>query len=219
VPYLNSVVEPELADLRPAGVSNQTARFDLDADVLRHVVDAAERLTTCGVEALVVGLATESFPGGLERLQQGVDDLIEKTSLPVFTASHASPVALRRLGVQRIAIATPFDAEGNSHVRAAFEASGFEVVAIDGLACADFSMIARVPAEEIRGLFGRVDCAAAEALVQVGTGLPILHLIDRLEEIHGKPVIGCNAAVYWQALRETGIDDKISGYGRLLAEC
>jgi hypothetical protein len=34
VPWFNSVVEPELADLRPAGVSNQTARFALDATVL-----------------------------------------------------------------------------------------------------------------------------------------------------------------------------------------
>jgi hypothetical protein len=36
-PYFNSVVEPELADLRPPGVSNQTARFALDAEVLQNI--------------------------------------------------------------------------------------------------------------------------------------------------------------------------------------
>ncbi len=48
--------------------------------------------------------------------------------------------------------------------------------------------------------------------------LPVVHLVDELENALGKPVIACNAASYWQALREMGIDDKIHGFGRLLAE-
>jgi maleate isomerase len=51
----------------------------------------------------------------------------------------------------------------------------------------------------------------------VGTGLPVVHLIDELEGNFDKPVVACNAALYWQALRETGIADPIRGFGRLLA--
>ena len=45
----------------------------------------------------------------------------------------------------------------------------------------------------------------------------------RLEQIaaHFEPsalIVACNAAVYWQTLRTAGIDDKISGFGRLLAD-
>ncbi len=43
-------------------------------------------------------------------------------------------------------------------------------------------------------------------------------MVDELENALGKPVVACNAASYWQALREMGIDDKIQGFGRLLAE-
>ena len=32
-----------------------------------------------------------------------------------------------------------------------------------------------------------------------------------------RPVVTCNAAAYWQALRETGIDDRLDGFGRLFA--
>ena len=39
-----------------------------------------------------------------------------------------------------------------------------------------------------------------------------------LEAETGKPIVACNAAVYWQALRAIGINDAIAGYGRLLAD-
>ena len=34
----------------------------------------------------------------------------------------------------------------------------------------------------------------------------------------GKPVIAINAATYWMALRDNGIEDKVYGVGRLLSE-
>ena len=51
-----------------------------------------------------------------------------------------------------------------------------------------------------------------------GTALPLLALIEELEGETGKPIVACNAAVYWQTLRAVGIDDKIPGFGRLLAD-
>lgn len=218
VPDFNSVVEPELADLRPVGVSNQTARFALDADVLQNITKATLDLTKCGIEAVIVGLSVESFPGGLELLNQGVRQLVETTGLPVFSASYANHAALRRLGTRRVAIATPFDGEGNAHVRAAYEAAGFVVVRIEGLACTEFDQIAHTPPDDIRCVFREVDSTDVEALVQVGTGLPTLHLIEELEQALGKPIVASNASVYWQALRESGIEDKIPRFGRLLGD-
>ena len=53
-------------------------------------------------------------------------------------------------------------------------------------------------------------------ILQVGTALPVVALIAGLEARHGKPIVACNAALYWQALRAAGIDDPIKGYGTLL---
>jgi len=115
--------------LRPDGVANQTARFTLDADVLDDSVGAAEKLSACGLGALIIGVATESFPGGLELLEQGMSRLAEATELPVISATHANFAALEKIGASRVALATPFDDAGNEHVRAAYEAQGFTVVA------------------------------------------------------------------------------------------
>lgn len=218
VPTFNTVVQPELDDLRPEGVGNQTARFVLDAQVLANVTEAARQLMACGPQAWIVGLSTESFPGGLAMLERGAGELREATGLPVFTASHATHAALRRLGVTRVAVVTPFDAAGNEHVREAFQANGFEVAGVEGLACPDFAAIPRTPLDDVRAAFRKVDSGDAQALVQVGTGLPVVHLVAELERAQRKPVVACNAAVYWQALRETGIPDPIPGFGTLLAD-
>ena len=34
----------------------------------------------------------------------------------------------------------------------------------------------------------------------------------------GTPVVGVNAATYWRALRENGIDDRLDGHGRLFSD-
>ena len=56
------------------------------------------------------------------------------------------------------------------------------------------------------------------AIVQVGTNLSAVKLAAAAELWLGKPVIAINTAIYWQALRMNGIEDKIEGFGRLLAE-
>jgi maleate isomerase len=217
VPWFNSVVEPELADLRPAGVSNQTARFALDATVLENVTNAAERLMPCAPAAFLIGLSTEPYPGGVDLVRQGAASLGERVGRPVFTATHAVHAALRALGATRIAVVTPFDDAANAHVRDAFHAHGVTVVHAVGLACPNLETIGHTPPDDIRQAFREADRPEAEVVVQIGTGLPVLHLVAELEETLAKPVVTCNAALYWQALRETGIDDPIAGFGRLLA--
>lgn len=219
VPYLNSVVQPELDALRPPGVSNQTARFTLDANVLEEIAEVAGKLTACGPDALLVGLSTESFPGGLAVAEQGAATLRERCELPVFTAPHAVHAALEALDARRVGIVTPFDAAANGNVRSVFESKGFEVLRIGGLSCPDIAAIAHSKREEVEALFREVGAAAVDALVQVGTGLPVLASIEALEAELAIPIVACNAALYWQALRETGISDPVAGFGRLLAEC
>jgi maleate isomerase len=44
-------------------------------------------------------------------------------------------------------------------------------------------------------------------------------VIERLESILRKPVIGSNQASMWHCLRLAGIGDAIPGFGRLMREC
>ncbi len=62
------------------------------------------------------------------------------------------------------------------------------------------------------------DAPEVDALVQAGTNLSMVSLADEAERWLGKPVIAINAATWWFALRENGIQDKVWGAGRLLRE-
>ncbi len=98
----------------------------------------------------------------------------------------------------------PFNAEVDRVVQADQEAAGFEAVAIEGTATPSLPAICETPLEEIRALFRRLAKSDCDAILQVGTALPVVALIEELERDLGKPIVACNAAVYWQALRPIG---------------
>ncbi len=217
VPSFNTVMQPELEALRPEGVTNHVARFGFDANLLQNVKEEAMKLATGRPSALIVGLATDGIPGGLAVLESGAADLSAETGLPVLTATHATHAALRALDVRRIGLVTPFSAEENEQACAAFADSGFDVIAHHGFGC-PIDRIGETPLSDIRAAFAAVDGPEVEALVQVGTGLPVVGLIDELERAREKPVVACNAASYWQALRAVGLEDRKRGFGALLAD-
>ena len=61
-----------------------------------------------------------------------------------------------------------------------------------------------------------VDGDDVDAVIQVGTNLAMARLATAAEHWIGKPVVAINTAIYWHALREAGIPDRIAGFGPLL---
>ena len=218
-PAMNTVVQPELEDLRPAGVTNQMQRFRLGGEAVSDdLIDEAEKLMDCHPAAIAIGLTTDAAPGGVDKLAVRAADVAAATGVPVVNASQANHAALRAFGTRRIAVVTPFNAEVDRTVKANIEAAGFEVVAIKGTAAPSLPAICETPLADIKAVFRDVATSECDAILQVGTALPVVAMIAEMEEMTSRPVIACNAAVYWQALRAAGIDDRISGYGRLFEE-
>lgn len=218
-PAMNTVVQPELERLRPNGVTNQMQRFRLGGDrVSDDLVEEAEKLMDCNPAALAIGLTTDAGPGGVDKLSARCRELSDAVDVPVFNASEADHAALRALGVSRVAVLTPFNADVDVNVKANVEAAGFEVVAIKGTEAPSLPAICETPLDDIRRVFRQVADSDCDAILQVGTALPVVALIEALERETGKPIVACNAALYWQTLRAIGIDDRIEGFGRLLVD-
>lgn len=216
-PAMNTVVQPELELLRPDGVTNQMQRFRLGGDSISDdLPDEAAKLMDCRPRAIAVGLTTDAGPGGPDKLKRRCDEVSGEIGVPVISASFADYAALRTLGATRIGIVTPFDAKVDAIVKANAEAAQFQVVAIRGTNAPSLPAICETSLSDIRSVFAQVAAHDCDAILQVGTALPVVALIAELEEAHGKPVVACNAAVYWQTLRHVGIADPIRGFGRLL---
>ncbi len=218
-PAMNTVVQPELELLRPTGVTNQMQRFRLGGDVVSDdLPDEAAKLMDCGPAAIAVGLTTDAGPGGPAKLAARCEQIAAATSVPVFNASAADYAALKALGAQRVGIVTPFNADVDRVVQSNTEDAGFNVIAIKGTEAPSLPAICETSLEDIRRVFRQVAEADCDTILQVGTALPVVALIAELEAELGKPVVACNAAVYWQTLRGIGITDPVPGFGRLLAE-
>jgi len=60
-----------------------------------------------------------------------------------------------------------------------------------------------------------MDHKDADALFVSCTALPVLSIIDRLEKKLDKLVLSSNQALIWNTLEKIGINESISGFGKL----
>jgi maleate isomerase len=225
LPVTNAVVEPDMAVLRPLGVTNQTFRFAFPGlpDTVEALTDlmgpTLDTVNSCGPDRVVVAYTPEYMADGITAASQLRRFVEDRTGLAVTMASDAVSAALRALDVQRIGLVTPFLPAANVNVTAYFAAHGISVVSETGFSSAQKgrTYTARISEAEVRDAFARVDSPDVEALVQVGTALVCDGFVDALEARHDKPVVAVNSATYWLALREHGITDRLDGHGALLA--
>lgn len=232
VPSTNTVVEAEYNSMRPRGVSFHAGRIFIgkpglgdDADFeafledLRTQIDSAiDGVVTCEPDRIVMGMSAETFWGGSEGAAEFQAHVEQRSGRSVSTGAAACKEALEAFGAKRIAVITPYQPVGDGQVQAFFTEQGFDVARVHGLKCDSATSIADVTPEEIRAAFLAVDGPDVDALVQAGTNLAAVEVAAQLEIELGKPVVAINAATVWHALRAEGIDDRITGHGRLLAE-
>lgn len=230
VPSTNTSVQPEFDAMRPPGVTNHISRIRIpniplrdDADFQRLIEliaaaqdDAVDSVMSCEPDRLVLGISAETFWDGLKASRELKRQLEERTRLPVSTGSEACDAAFAALGIQRIAVVTPYQPVGDRNVVRFFEESGYEVKRIRGLRCESPVKIAHVSEAELRDALLELDGDDIDALVQVGTNLAMARLAGSASLWMRRPVIAINTAIYWHALRSSGIDDRVAGWGPLL---
>ncbi len=116
-----------------------------------------------------------------------------------------------------IGVITPYMPVGDAQVRRFFTDCGFEIVQAEGAASAQSPVqIAHVSERELRDAIIEVNGPDVDAIIQVGTNLAMARLAGIAEFWLDKPVLAINTCIYWWALRQNGIDDKVDGFGSLL---
>ena len=229
-PSTNTVVQPEFDEMQPEGVTNHYSRIlTPDANAVSNdtfmnatqviagnVIDAVDSVMTCSPSYLVMGMSAITFYGGVSGAREFERKIEEHSDLPISIGSHATKAALHAYGdIENIAFLTPYFPAANEQVRKYFEESGFTIVKDECLKCPKWTAIAQVPPKRLWEAMNRLNSEDVDALVQVGTNLPMARLAAEFEIEFKKPVIAINTATYWHALRANGISEKIDGFGRL----
>ena len=229
-PSTNTSVQPEFDAMRPRGVTNHFGRIYIPNDPIRNddefnqlmdnirkeMLRAVDDVMTCEPDYLIMGMSSETFWDGLEgsiRLRERVE---ERAGVKVSMGSDAAQAALKRYGAKRIGVITPYMPVGDEQVRRFFRDCGFEVVRLKGLKCGSPVLIAHVGERELRDAIVEVNGPDVDAVIQVGTNLAMARLAGIAEFWLDKPVLAINTCIYWWALRQNGINDRIDGFGSLL---
>lgn len=229
-PSTNTIVQPDMDDLRVAGVTAHYARIYVDnlaigddssfqalTDAITLSIDeAVKSVLTCQPDHVVMGMSAITFYGGVAGAGAFRARIAKLSGLGVSTGAIATAAALDRFGARRIAFLSPYFPSANREVANFFTESGFTVVREQCLQCSSPVAIAQVQDNRLRQVLAELDGPDVDAIVQVGTNLSMLDVAAAAEHVFGKPVISINAATWWHALRAIGIDDHIRGRGSLL---
>ena len=119
---------------------------------------------------------------------------------------------------KKVAVISPYAPIGNVMVRKFLGDIGYEVVRMAGHSSPGPVEIAHEPYSKSRALVHEVDGDDVDLILQAGTNLAFAPLAAKLEVELAKPVLAINTITWWHALRTNGIDDRIQGFGTLLAE-
>jgi maleate isomerase len=233
VPASNTVVQPEFDRMRPRGVTNQQTRVNipdtpvgsdeelaaLTAKIRTDIETAVDVMMACTPAAIVLAFGAETLWDGLLSPAELQTNLEHRAGVHIVLSGLATVAAMRKYGgVHRIGILTPYLSAGDAQVRRFFTEAGFEVVNLLGLRSASPALMAHESPEKLRRATRDVDDPSIELIVQVGSNLPYAQVAADAERWLGKPVLASNTCCYWHALRHFGIDDKLEGFGSLLAE-
>lgn len=228
VPPQNTVNQIEWRRMLPPGVDFSLVRIALHADtespegkraLHADLQKSLDQLAPARPDVVAYACTAGSMSKPLDGL---TDVMTQMCGKPCVATAPALVQACNKLGLKKIAIATPYHDALNRHEVHFFEENGIQVLNIRGLGIGaggphEYVNLAKVPKEQVYEHARGTWVPQADGMVVSCTDFASLEAIPRLEQELGKPVISSNTATLWSALKAAGVTGKLEGFGKLLA--
>ena len=167
-----------------------------------------------GLKAIGYGCTSGSTIIGEQRVSELIQ--MNNPTVPTSNPLTAAKAALKRLGIKRLGLVTPYRPDVTELMQARFEEAGIVIQSVGSFYQQDDRVVGRITSDAI-----------LEAALTIGqndlvdgvfiscTSLRAAGIIDQAEAALGKPVTASNHALAWHLLRLAGIRDDVAGFGRL----
>ena len=165
------------------------------------------------IDCVAYGCTSGTIAAGYESIQKKIKNA--KPEAIVTTPSTASIKALKKLNVNKIAIFTPYSKKLNDEVLDFFKKENFEIKANSYFGIESDIDIGKVEPNYLYEVLSKMNLNGAEALFVSCTALPVLSIIDRLEDKLKKFVLSSNQTLIWDSLNAIGYKNNIEGFGKL----
>lgn len=209
----------DFSPMHPGGTIDEKIAHDpvlrfIDPAIIDRTVSS---LSSSPLDAIGLAFTSSSFKIGAERERELLQRL-EKAShgIRLQTTGTAATTAIRRLGLQRIAVMAPswFDEQLCQEGFSYFADQGIDTVSVtpSGPVGGPLAITAAAMAETVTRL---IDQTGAEAVFIAGNGQRAIGAIEHLEEQLGITVLTANQVLLWACLAGTPLQQAVSGYGKL----
>jgi maleate isomerase len=221
--YLAEIFPYDFYKMVPDGVTLVTATasvWELTPEELKRSAEqslrAARVMAESGVNVVVIGGVPVGFAAG-RPIETIVQELEAESGVPTTASLLCQNHALQALGAKKVVMLRTGQGVRDQHAQAV-EQLGCTVIDVRGVGPGMYAT--PPPAEHTLELARAIlrDNPEADTLHCPSPHWPMAANIQPLEDEFNVNVVTAGQAIVWEALRKSGINDRISGYGRLLRE-
>ncbi len=197
---------PSGAEVTPETLARMEAEIPRAVSLLPSNAPLGVVGYACTSGATIIG--EDKIAAAINSVRPGV-----QTSNPI----SAAKAAFHALGLKRLAFVTPYVAAVSLAMRDNLERAGYEISAFSSFEQGEEKIVTRIsPGSVLAAVCDISSGPDCDGVFVSCTNLRTSGIIEEAEKRLGKPVISSNLALAWHMLRLAGIDDCITGKGRLL---
>lgn len=223
VPSVQVVTEPLYYEVAGDRLEFFTTRLYLQGSGVQDLIAmeeslprAIQELGSARVDVLAYCCTGSGAIRGYEQERELCRQVEDETGIPMVTTMLSVVDALREVGAQRIALASPYTEEINRAEISYFAQNGFEIVSDVGQNIKDGFVFSQVTPQEIAKFALKHWDSRADALFMSCMNWQAMRIVAEVESQIGKPVVTSHSATLWNMMR--ALNEKSSWtHGQLLA--
>jgi len=133
----------------------------------------------------------------------------------VTTPITSAIKAINKMSIKKIAIFTPYPESVNKTVIEYFSKENIEILSFSSFNLDSDLEIGKVDPNYLSEILTKMDTGSSDALFISCTALPVLKILDQLENKIKKTVLSSNQTLIWDSIRSVGYKNPVKGYGKL----
>ena len=208
---LGSVEDPPASEfLSEESLKRATERVPLGAKAL--AAQGVHVIVQAGIPHLSV------YGRGIEdRLRAQV---AEVTDIPLVMDMRSSALAMQRLGMTRVVMASPFTEKLSAGVADYLRPEGIDIVSTYRVNVGSYGGLFGISLGTVYDEAKRAFQAAGnvDGVWLPGAAMPTVAVVEALEQDLGVPVVSSKQAMLWAALRTARVSEPVLGYGSLFRQ-
>ena len=165
------------------------------------------------IDCIAYGCTSGTIAVGFKKIEKKIKKA--KPNTQVVTPSTAALKALKKMNIKKISLFTPYPKKLNNEVVDFFKKEKFIITANSYFDIKSDIDIGKVDPEFLFKVLSEMNHKDADALFVSCTALPVLSILERLENKIKKIVLSSNQALIWDTLKSIGEDKSVKGFGKL----